>query len=811
MQHDVDVPTPYYPDHQPILRDLDLPDRTPPPPFDRLTHLAATLARAPIVLLSLLDESGQTLLSGVGLPAAWTPPHTLPHALPFCRQVVTTSALLAVADARGHLLLDDGPISELAVAAYAGVPLVAPDGATLGVLCAIDTIPPAWTDDDRAALENLAAVAAHQIALHRAVTAGRRHEAALRADAARSRAIAELTSDYVFSIGFTPDGEMINEWMTAAFERITGYTPEDFGERGLWVRLFHPDDTSIIERIHATAKAGRPYVEEFRIITKWGETRWMREYGQPEWDEERQVVRLIAAAQDITESKRAEEALRESEQRYRLITENASDLVSLFDAQGRYVYASPSHLLVTGYDPATLVGAHITDFVHPDDRAMMHEQWRTTLRGSGTDDVMFRYRHADGAYRWCEATMTTIVRAGARYVIGAGRDVTERKRLESQLQHAQKMESVGRLAGGIAHDFNNLLAAIIGYADLVEEALPAGTAVHSDLAEIQKAARRAASLTRQLLAFARRQVFAPQPLNLSELILDMDKLLRRLIGEDIELLTLPGAGLWPVKADPGQIEQVLVNLVVNARDAMPDGGKLIIETANADLDMAYAREHIGVNPGLYVLLTVSDNGVGMGEEVKRNVFEPFFTTKELGKGTGLGLATCYGIVKQHGGNIWAYSEVGHGTTIKVYLPCAEGDAATLARREAESLPPRGAETVLLVEDEDAVRTLNARVLRAQGYTVLEATNGIEALEIARSRLAIAIDLLLTDVVMPLMGGKALADQLTALFPTIRVLYTSGYTESMAIQHDRLGARTAFIQKPVSPAALARKVREVLDA
>jgi two-component system, cell cycle sensor histidine kinase and response regulator CckA len=251
------------------------------------------------------------------------------------------------------------------------------------------------------------------------------------------------------------------------------------------------------------------------------------------------------------------------------------------------------------------------------------------------------------------------------------------------------MESVGRLAGGIAHDFNNLLAAIIGYADLVEEALPAGTAAHNDLAEIQKAARRAAGLTRQLLAFARRQVFAPQPLNLSELILDMDKLLRRLIGEDIELLTLAGASLWPVKADPGQIEQVLVNLVVNARDAMPDGGKLIIETANADLDAAYTREHIGVSPGPYVLLTVSDSGVGMSEEVKRHLFEPFFTTKEPGKGTGLGLATCYGIVKQHGGNVWAYSEVGHGTTIKVYLPCAERDAVPPARREAEVLLPRG--------------------------------------------------------------------------------------------------------------------------
>jgi PAS domain S-box-containing protein len=811
IHHDIDDPMRYYPDHQATLHDLDLSDRTPDRSFDQLAHLAATLMRAPITLLSLLDDAGQMLLSGVGVPATWAPPHTLPQPLPFCRQVLATSAPLMIADAHGHQLLEGAPFPDLDIAAYAGAPLVAADGTAIGTLCAIDIAPHVWTDDDLAALQSLTVVAANEIALHRTLAASRRREAALRADAARSRAISELTSDYVFSVAFTPDGEMFNEWMTSAFERITGYTPQDFGERGLWVQLFHPDDIPIVERIYTIARAGQPYVEEFRIITKSGETRWLREYGQPEWDAEHQrVVRLIAATQDITEAKRAEETIRESEHRYRLITENANDLISLFDAQGRYVYASPSHQLITGYDPAALVGARVIDFVHPDDSAMVLEQWRTKLSGSSTIQVTFRYRHADGAYRWCEGTIKAIIREGSRYVVGAGRDVTERKRLESQLQHAQKMESVGRLAGGIAHDFNNLLAAIIGYADLVAGALPVGTAAHSDLAEIQKAARRAASLTRQLLAFARRQVFAPQPLNLSELILDMDKLLRRLIGADIELLTLPGADLQPVKADPGQLEQVLVNLVVNARDAMPDGGKLMIETANADLGAAYVRNHIGVHPGPYVLLAVSDSGVGMSEEVKRHLFEPFFTTKEPGKGTGLGLATCYGIVKQHGGNIWAYSEVGHGTTIKVYLPCAEGDAMAQARREAESLPPRGAETILLVEDEEAVRTLNARVLRAQGYTVLEAANGVQALEMARSPGAEPINLLLTDIVMPLMGGKALADQLASLYPNVRVLYTSGYTENMTIQHDQLGAQAAFIQKPASPVALARKVREVLD-
>jgi PAS domain S-box-containing protein len=811
IHHDVDNLVRYYPDHQATLYDLDLPDRTPDPSFDRLARVAATLLRVPTTLLSLLDDTGQTLLSGVGLPTAWAPPCALPRPLPFCQQILATNAPLLIADTHGHLLFDDAPTPDLAIAAYAGAPLVAPDGTTIGTLCAIDIAPHTWTDDDRTALENLAAVVSNEIALRQTLATNRRHEAALRADAARSRAISELTSDYVFSVAFRPDGEVVSEWMTAAFERITGYTPQDFGVRGPWVRLFHPDDLPIAERIHSIARAGQPYVEEFRIITKSGETRWLREYGQPEWDAEQQrVVRLIAATQDITEAKRAEEAIRESEYHYRLITENTTDLITLFNERGRYVYASPSHRTIAGYDPGALLGSRAIDIVHPDDRAMMQDLWRTKLDGSSTAHATFRYRHADGTYRWCEAALTTIVREGTLYVVGAGRDVTERKRLESQLQHAQKMESVGQLAGGIAHDFNNLLAAIIGYTDLVAEALPAGTDAHSDLAEIQKAARRAASLTRQLLAFARRQVVAPRPLNLSELILDIDKLLRRLIGADIELLTLPCADLRPVKADPGQLEQVLVNLVVNARDAMPDGGKLIIETANVDLDATYVRDHIGVHPGPYVLLAVSDSGVGMSTDVKRHLFEPFFTTKEPGKGTGLGLATCYGIVKQHGGNIWAYSELGHGTTIKIYLPCAEGDAMTQARREAESLPPRGAETILLVEDEEAVRTLNARVLRTQGYTVLEAANGVQALQIVRSPTAAPIDLLLTDLVMPFMGGKALADQLAALYPDIRVLYTSGYTEQMTIQQDQLGARAAFIEKPVSPAALAHKVREVLD-
>jgi PAS domain S-box-containing protein len=405
------------------------------------------------------------------------------------------------------------------------------------------------------------------------------------------------------------------------------------------------------------------------------------------------------------------------------------------------------------------------------------------------------------------------VRNQESQVLGVGAivmDITERKRLEAQFLQAQKMESVGQLAGGIAHDFNNLLTAIAGYAEMARDSSPLDDIIRSDLDEILKAADRASSLTRQLLAFARKQNIEPHALNLNELILEIDKLLRRLIGEDIELVMLTAPDLGLIKADPGQIEQVLINLAVNARHAMPAGGKLTIETRNLMLDEDEARQHIGVTPGLYILLAISDSGMGMDHDTQEHLFEPFFTTKGPGRGTGLGLATCYGIIKQHGGHISAYSELGHGTTFKILLPRTSGPAMPAPPRDDTGALPQGDELVLLAEDEPAVRAMAARVLRQQGYHVLEAANGEEALQIAR-QLSEPIALLLTDMVMPRMGGKPLAEQIAQLRPTIRVLFMSGYTDAAVIQHSQAQPGSAFLQKPFSPATLARKVREVLDA
>jgi two-component system cell cycle sensor histidine kinase/response regulator CckA len=513
---------------------------------------------------------------------------------------------------------------------------------------------------------------------------------------------------------------------------------------------------------------------------------------------------------DTTERKQVEAALRESEEHYRLITENSGDMIAVFDRENRFVYASPSHRTTLGIDPAELIGTPASDLMHPDDLPSIQGTWGK-LRAGETVQSTFRYRHADGSWYWLEASATVTLQQGPAYVVSVARDITERRLLEARLIQSQKMEGVGRLAGGIAHDFNNLLTAIAGYTELVLDSLALADPLRADLEEIRKSTDRATALTRQLLAFARKQVIEPHVFNLNDLLFDMDRLLRRLIGEDIELLTLPTHDLQLVKADPNQIEQVIVNLAVNARDSMPEGGKLTIETHNVTLDREYARQHVGALPGPHVLMAVSDTGSGMSADVQTHLFEPFFTTKERGKGTGLGLATCYGIVKQHGGYISVYSEVGRGTTVKIFLPRTEENMAIQPPHNDESSVTRGRETVLLVEDELSVRTLATRVLRDLGYTVLEASSGDEALARVQTHVGAAIDLLLTDVVMPRMGGRVLAEQLTAQYPQLRVLFMSGYTDNAIVQHGQLEPGISFLRKPFSPTALARKVREVLEA
>ena len=436
------------------------------------------------------------------------------------------------------------------------------------------------------------------------------------------------------------------------------------------------------------------------------------------------------------------------------------------------------------------------------------------LTGQGDRDVDREAMKAGAADYLVKGQIDHIMlERSIRHSIERKRLEREHVALEEQLLQSQKLESVGQLAGGIAHDFNNLMTPIVGYAQMGLTTLPEGNRERLYLEEILKAAGRATTLIQQLLAFSRRQVAELQVVNLNDLLTNIDMMLHRLIGEDVELIVLPSEDLGAVKVDPSHIEQVIVNLVVNARDAMPEGGTLIVETSNIEFGEEELKIHPDMTAGRYVMIAVSDTGHGMTEEVKAHIFEPFFTTKEKGKGTGLGLSTCYGIIAQNRGYIWVYSELGSGTTFKIYLPCSN-----VAPQRANPPPaplsselPRGSETVLLVEDDLQVRELAARVLRQQGYTVLQAPNGVEALSLASRHPPGFIDLLLTDVVMPLIGGRELSQKLKDIQPDVRVIYTSGYTDEAVVRHGMLEPGTDFIQKPYSLAGLTQKIRSVLDA
>jgi len=685
--------------------------------------------------------------------------------------------------------------------------------------------------------------------IYRDITQSKRAERALIESESKFRAVAETAASAIYIHDNT---QFL--YVNRACQQISGYGRKELMAADPW-QMIHPQFRQEMQRRGEARLRGEnvPSRYEFQLLTKNGGMRWLDMSANRIRFEGQDAT--LAIAVDVTERKRAEElqqalyriadqtsAVTELEAFYAAIHSIVGELM---DARNFYIalYDEDAGLLSFPYfvdqedsTPAPKrLGKGLTEYVLRTGEPLLAspERFAELARAGEVERI------GAPSIDWLGVPMkkgdkslgvlvvqsyTENVRYGARameilnFVAQHVATAIERKRAENALRHSekqlwqsQKMEAVGRLAGGVAHDFNNLLTVIKGYTELMLSDLKPSDPLRPEMEEVQKAADRAAALTRQLLAFSRRQVLAPRVVNLNYLVEDMNKLLRRLLGEDIELSIKLADDLGSVKADPGQIEQVIMNLAVNARDAMPKGGKLTIETANLDLDQAYSREHVTVNSGPYVMLAIADTGSGMDAETLSHVFEPFFTTKEQGKGTGLGLSTVYGIVKQSGGYIWPYSEPGMGTTFKIYLPRVDEMAEREMARAQVSPGLGGKETILLVEDEEGVRGLTRQLLQRHGYTVLEAENGQDALALC-ARHSATIHLLLSDVVLAAqMSGRELVERLLPLRPQMKVLYMSGYSDEAIVHHGVLAPGTAFLQKPFTTESLVRKLREVLDS
>jgi len=638
-----------------------------------------------------------------------------------------------------------------------------------------------------------------------------------RAEAERDRLLARLQMQIdrmpLAYILFDADFRVL-DWNPAA-ERILGYTKgEALGMRtnDLNPPSFHGEATKIMVRIRAGDMAAHSVNEN---LTKDGRTIICEWFNTPLFTDDGRFGGLLCLGNDVTERKSLEAQFRQTQQRLHYVVASSPAVLYTLVGEGadlRPTWMSENVREMLGYPIEEIFQPRWWhERIHPEDLQRVCAEIQKELFAHGRLAHEHRFRHRDGKYRWLRSEML-LLRDPAGHpeeIVGSWSDITDRKQLEDQFRQAQKMEAVGQLAGGVAHDFNNLLTIINGYGQVLSERFPPGDPTRELLGQIVAAGDRAAGLTRQLLAFSRKAIIEPKILNLKTVVADVDKLLRRILGEDIQLIVVADPEPWAVKADPGQIEQVLMNLVVNARDAMPRGGRLTIEVRNVELDETYARDHVEVQAGPHVLLAVSDTGCGMDRATIARIFEPFFSTKGE-KGTGLGLATVHGIVKQSGGHVAVYSEVGHGTTFKVYLPRVQQQRAHSGKSHPGlAAKPLGSETVVVVEDEDSVRALIQYVLKDCGYTVLVARDGAEALRIAGQHGG-RLDLLVTDVVLPRMSGREVAERLVGTHLGMKVLFVSGYTDDAVVRHGILDAEVAFLQKPFSPASLAAKVREVLD-
>lgn len=644
------------------------------------------------------------------------------------------------------------------------------------------------------------------------VTKWRAAEMARKASEELLRTIADNIPGAVFQLRIAGDGARSVSFVSGGVEELLEKSPAELNAAMASGNVaVVPEDRAAFWSSLDDARARHiPWDTDFRVRPpRTGQQKWIRLRAIPSRLPDGGTL-WNGVMIDMSDQMAAAEALRDSEARYRLLTDNTTDLIARLDPDGTFHYVSPAAQSLFGAAPESCVGRHLRDFLPEDDAPRMFELFDRLARGQSAYTITHRWRTETGELVWCESTTRAVRQPDGSLaeIVMVTRSIEERRKLEAKVQKAQKLEAVGRLAGGVAHDFNNLLTVINGFSEMILRGLahPDPARLTSQVQEIRKAGERASTLTRQLLAFGRQQVQTRTRVNLNVVVEETRKFIGRVLGEDIEIETDLAADLVPIFADVGQVEQVLMNLVLNARDAMPDGGTLTLRTANARFDVEPDED---VRVGDYAMLAISDTGIGMDEDTRARAFEPFFTTKELGKGTGLGLATVYGIVKQSGGHIEVESRVGRGTTFRVFLPRRESLVQGTDRRPG-SITLAGRETILLVEDDDSVRHVTASMLHTLGYKVVQAPGGLEALKQCREHRG-PIHVLLTDVVMPMMNGREVADRVQSILPGVRTLYMSGYTDDSILRHGVVDDDVAFISKPLSREALGRKLREILSA
>lgn len=777
------------------VEETELLDTPPEEAFDRVTRLAAEALQAPVAALLICDDRRAFLKSGFGLEGMGT----IPIDESFSKHIVESESELFYSDIRNEKSVPPTKVMEaLHSVAYAGFPVMSPAGLPIGALIVMDRVPREWTPRERRILEELTSLV--ETTIRRRVA-----ERALRMSEERFRLVARATNDVIWDWDLRTNVTTRNE----AIQTVFGERPDERTSSFEWWRSHvHPDDRARVEPglLGIIEHGGSFWRDEYRCVRSDGTYVYILDRGYIVRDDSGNALRMIGAMTDVTEQHRSESAIRFQAH----LLNTVRQAVSATDTRGKVTFWNEHAERLYGWTADEALGADIIDVIPPvEGEAISSEIMRHVTQGNSWAGEL-QLRRKDGSVFPALISISPMHGLDETFsgTVGVSTDISEQKALEEQFRQSQKMEAIGRLAGGVAHDFNNVLTVIKLNAEMLLSEMDPQSPRAQDISEIRDAANRAAGLTRQLLAFSRKQVLKPQVLNVERVISALTPMLTRLIGEDIEIRTVVKAK-GSIRADPGQLEQVLVNLVVNSRDAMPGGGTITIQTADAELDSYTLSDQGGAQPGAYVMISVTDTGVGMSKDTQSHAFEPFFTTKEAGRGTGLGLATVYGIVKQSGGYVSLYSEPGIGTSIKSYFPSVDEVAAASTTGEWQIPLTRGTETVLLVEDDAGVRRLTHRILLDAGYKVITARSGQEALELMRTRIR-SVDIVLTDVVMPEMGGRELVEHLRELAPDIRAVYMSGYTDDDILRRGMLDPSMEFLQKPFTAAALTRLLRNVLD-